>query len=60
MGVHAPIGFAVVCSLQIAFKLILNIELFCVGKNKKTSKEIEKQTKKRIFIRREYKLKFGL
>lgn len=26
IGIHAPIGFAVVCSLQIAFKLILFID----------------------------------
>lgn len=26
IGAHATIGFAVVCSLQMAFKLILNIE----------------------------------
>lgn len=26
IGFHAPIGFAVVCSLQIAFKLILLID----------------------------------
>lgn len=26
IGIHAPIGFAVVCSLQIAFKLILLID----------------------------------
>lgn len=29
IGARASIGFAVVCSLQMAFKLILDIEFFC-------------------------------
>lgn len=29
IGIHAPIGFAIVCALQIAFELILEIDRRC-------------------------------